>query len=249
MNCQKYKNAIEKYVDGTIGDDLLAELETHAETCESCREELGRCVLMQDVIKEALSSRTTAEQAGQTLAARLPGEPTRTAGLSAGKPVFSFGRQAAVAASIVLAIGLFLGFTLGRAGTGKRTEPPPATGVPLAAEVPIQVSDIEGIVLVGHKGSDLWHGLTSESKVYLGDTFHSTAKSACVLRLGVNSTLELDQNSMLVLTSHNGTTEFNLEYGELTADLESPHGPFFISTPHGRVEALGTEFTVKVTDE
>ena len=42
--------AVEKYIDGTIGGDLLAQLKTHAETCESCREELGRCALMQDVL-------------------------------------------------------------------------------------------------------------------------------------------------------------------------------------------------------
>jgi ferric-dicitrate binding protein FerR (iron transport regulator) len=251
MKCQRYTTAVEKYIDGTIGDDLLAELESHAETCESCREELGRCALMQDVIKEALSSCTSAEKAGQTLAARIPAESARTAGLSGGEPVFSFGRQAAVAASIVLAIGLFLGFALGRAGTGRRIEPPIAPGVPLAAEVPIQVAKLEGTVLVKHEGSDLWHGLTSESKVRLGDTFHSTAKSTCVLELDPNSTLELDQNSMLVLESYDYSrkSEFNLEYGELTADLASPHGLFYISTPHGRLEALGTEFTVKVTDE
>jgi len=243
MNCDRYKNAIEKYIDGTIDDDLLAELENHAETCESCREELGRCALMQDVIKEALSSCTTAEQAGQTLAARLPAESTRIVGLSGGEPVFSFGRQAAVAASIVLAVGLFLGFALGRAGTGKRVE------LPTARVVPMKVADLKGIVLVKHEGSDLWHGLTTESKVCLGDTFHSTAKSTCVLELDPNSTLELDQNSMLVLKVYNGKTEFYLEHGELAADLASPHGPFFISTPHGRLEALGTEFSVTVTDE
>lgn len=243
MNCERYKRAIQKCIDGTIGGDLLAELEGHAETCESCREELGRLALVRDVLKEALSSGTTAERAGQTLADKLAAEPSGPAGFSGNKAVLSFGRQAAVAASIVLAIGLFLGFALGRAGTGERVKSP------IAAEVPIQVTDIEGAVLVKHAGSDLWHGLTPESKVYLGDTFHSTAKSTCVLELDPSSTLELDQNSMLVLKSYNGLTEFNLEHGKLAADLASPHGRFFISTPHGRVEALGTEFTVAVTDE
>ncbi|HUT46836.1 MAG TPA: FecR domain-containing protein [Sedimentisphaerales bacterium] len=53
----------------------------------------------------------------------------------------------------------------------------------------------------------------------------------------------------LVLKLYNDETQFFLEHGECTASLESPHGPFFISTPNGRVEALGTEFTVTVTDE
>jgi ferric-dicitrate binding protein FerR (iron transport regulator) len=67
-----------------------------------------------------------------------------------------------------------------------------------------------------------------------------------VLRLGEKSTIRLGQNSMLALTSYNGKTQFFLEHGECTASLESPHRPFFIRTPHGRVEALGTEFTVSV---
>ena len=51
---------------------------------------------------------------------------------------------------------------------------------------------------------------------------------------------------MLVLKSYNGQTQFFLQHGECTAALESPHGRFFIETPHVRVEALGTEFTVTV---
>jgi ferric-dicitrate binding protein FerR (iron transport regulator) len=51
------------------------------------------------------------------------------------------------------------------------------------------------------------------------------------------------------LVSYGDNTEFSLEHGECTASLQSPHVPFFVRTPHGRVEALGTEFTVTVTDE
>jgi ferric-dicitrate binding protein FerR (iron transport regulator) len=66
------------------------------------------------------------------------------------------------------------------------------------------------------------------------------------LEVAKDSTLELNQNSMLVLKSYNGGTKFHLEHGKLAAALKSPHPPFFVSTPHGQVEALGTEFTVNV---
>jgi ferric-dicitrate binding protein FerR (iron transport regulator) len=88
--------------------------------------------------------------------------------------------------------------------------------------------------------------LFSGSDIYRGDTFHSAPKSALVLEVGNKSTLELNQNSMLVLRLHNGGTRFHLEHGKLAAALQSPHPPFFVSTPHGQVEALGTEFTVNV---
>jgi hypothetical protein len=243
MSCEKYKSVIEEYLDGTVSAEKLAEFENHMQGCESCRGQFNRCVLMKDVIKDAFSARTPAEQAGASLLAKLSAGPAVPFNPVGNSPALSLGRQAAVAAGIVLGIGLFLGFVLGRAGTGRAVVAPPT------AQVPIRVDDLEGTVLVKHKGGDTWRALKVGSNVHLGDTFHSAAKSTCVLRLDAQSTLELNQNSMLVLNVYNGSTEFHLEHGELAAELVSPHPPFFISTPHGRVEALGTEFTVRVTDE
>jgi len=241
MTCEKYKNSILTYIDGTISDGQLAELKMHTETCESCREEFERCVLLQDVVRQAFSSQTAAEQASSLVLTNLSEEQNRRPEpVRFGTALFA-GRRAAVAAGFLLAIGLLLGFAIGRAGKSVWT--------PLTAQVPISVGKIDGTVLVRHEGSDVWQALEAGSNIYLGDTFHSTARSAFVLKLDDVSTLELNQNSMLVLKLYNGETQFFLEHGECTASLESPHGPFFIGTPHGRVEALGTEFTVTVTDE
>jgi len=118
------------------------------------------------------------------------------------------------------------------------------------------VSDLQGTVLVRHAGLDVWDKLELGSIIRLGDKFHSTAKSGFALKLDAKSEVVLNQNSMLVLKTYkerngvpenqDGRTQFYLEHGECTAALESPHGPFFIDTPHGSVEALGTEFTVTV---
>ena len=146
----------------------------------------------------------------------------------------------AVAAGVLLAVGCLAGFALGRAGFAREAKEPALTRVPL------HVTELHGTVLVRHQGYDMWHALERGSDVCLGDTFHSTAKSGFVLQLAKDSTIEVDQNSMLALTSYNGQTQFFLEHGECTASLESPHGRFFIDTPNGRAEALGTEFTVTV---
>jgi len=237
MSCEKYKNLIEKYLDGIIADSELTELKAHTETCLSCRDEFNRCALLQDVVKDALSSRTPADEAAASLVAGLSAEVHQRPG-----PFFA-GRRAAIAAGTILAVGSLLGFVFGRASIGE----PPTT--PQAAQVPIRVGELEGTVLVRHEGSNLWQALEVGSKIHLGDTFHSAAKSACRLEFEDKSSLELDQNSMLVLKSYDGGSEFYLSHGKLDTALESPHPPFFISTPHGRVEALGTEFTVTVTDE
>ncbi|MFC1634489.1 FecR domain-containing protein [Planctomycetota bacterium] len=240
MNCEEFKNLIEKYLDGMITDGEWSELQKHTEVCSSCRAELDRGTFMEDAVKQAFSSQTSAEDAGASLVARVSAEPDRLPPAHRIVVLFT-GMRAAVAAGILLAAGMFLGFVLDRSG-----EPPAA---PLRAEVSINVGDIEGTVLVRHEGSDVWQTLKAGSKVHLGDTFHSATKSACVLKLDDQSTLGLNQNSMLILETYNGETQFRLEHGELDAALESPHPPFFISTPHGRVEALGTEFTVTVIDE
>ena len=54
------------------------------------------------------------------------------------------------------------------------------------------------------------------------------------------------QNSSLNLMQYNGQTEFGIAYGTVKSSLDGPHEPFFISTPQGRLEALGTEFIVRV---
>jgi hypothetical protein len=243
MNCEKYKNIIEQLIDGTISDRQLAELKTHITECESCRDQFDRCLMLQKSIKQAFSTPMAAEQAGASVVAKLAAKSNYRLQSATFITTLSIGRQAAVAAVIILAVGLFLGFVLGRAGTGK------PTAAPLAAQVSISIGDLEGTVLVRHKGSDVWQTLQAGSNVYLDDTFHSTARSACVLKLDDKSKLELNQNSILILKLYNGETQFFLEHGECTASLESPHGPFFISTPNGRMEAVGTEFTVKVTEE
>lgn len=239
-NCEAFKNLIEKYLDGMIAEDEFSELQKHAETCSSCRAEFDRSTFMEDAIKQAFSPETSAEEAGASLVAKLPTESDSKPLLH--RPVVLFaGMRTAVAAGILLVTGMFLGFAL------EKNDEPPATS--LKVEVPISVGSIEGTVLVRHEGTNVWRPLDANSKVHLGDTFHSAAKSSCVLKLDDQSTLDLSQNSMLVLETFNGETQFRLEHGELDASLESPHPPFYISTPNGRVEALGTEFTVTVIDE
>jgi hypothetical protein len=232
-DCHKYKDLIEKVLDGDISDGELSELKAHTTTCPSCREELGGFNLMRSVVTEAFSSSKDAKDAGKQVLHRLSLHPLPP---SRGPD----GRWKSIAASILVAAGLALGFALGwasRAGPG---------GLTLAAQVPVTVMDLTGTVLVRHAGLDTWQLLRADSTIHLGDTFHSTGGSGFVLGLDKESTIEVSQNSMLMLNSYDKQTQFFLAHGECTADLESPHGPFFIETPHGRVEALGTEFTVTV---
>jgi len=232
MNCEKYTELIEKYLNAEINDIELEQLKEHIGQCESCRKKYEQLGKLEEIVKESFTSATTAEQASETILSKLPANRPVSA------RIISFNKWSAIAASILVGTGLLSGFFLGRFDTDRQA--------PKAAKVPMKVTRIEGTVLVKHEGSELWYPMQSSSDIYLGDTFHSASNSALVLELENQSTLELNQNSMLVLKLYNGETQFYLEYGKLAAALESPHPPFFVSTPHGRVEALGTEFTVNV---
>ena len=234
MNCEKYIKLIEKYLNADIEDAELNELKEHTQQCASCLNKFEQIGMLEGIMKSAFSSTTSAEQASDSIMSKLP----------VARPVpaltLQFGARMAIAASIILGAGFILGFVFAGFDSIERIK------TPTAAKVPMKVVSLEGTVLVKHQDSELWHPLDGDSNIYLGDTFHSMAKAAFVLEMEDKSTLELNQNSMLVLKLYNGGTQFHLEHGKLAAALESPHPPFFVSTPHGQVEALGTEFTVTV---
>jgi len=233
-DCRRYQDLIEEYLDGTIGEGRLEELKAHVAACKTCAEEFRRCTMMQEVVADALQSQVTAHDAAQAIVERLPNRMNvrpRRGG------VWVIRVRLAVAAVVLLAVGLIGGFVAGRRG-------PAGTALTVT---PMQVAGLDGTVLVRHEGSDTWQTLRNDSAVCLGDTFHCARGADLTLRLkDGKSTLELSENSMLALKAYDGETRFFLEHGHCRASLESPHGPFFIETPHGRAEALGTEFTVTV---
>ena len=233
MECEKYNNLIEKYLDGIIGDNELADLKSHSKKCSICRNEFERFQQLQTVIAEGMSTRTNAKEAREIILSKLADgkHKSPSTGLFTG--------WKAIAASILIVVGLSLSFYMGRVTSTKTT-------VPLTAKTSLHIASLEGIVLVKHDGVSNWEKLEPQSDIYVGDTFHCVAKSAFNMESQDKSTIKLNQNSMLTLKEFNGETQFYLEHGELSADLNSPHPPFVVSTPNGRVEALGTVFTVSV---
>lgn len=234
ISCDNATELIEKILDGTIDANERAVLDAHTQTCPACQDELKRLELTEEVIGDALAPQTEAAQAKAQIMARLS-ERTGTS-----VRVSRHWTRTAIAAAFMLVAGLALGFVLGREG---QNQPPEAATL---QEVPVRIGHLEGMVLVKHDNSDVWQPVQTGTVVYLSDTFHSTPKSEFVLELPNNSAIAVNPNSMLVLSEYGNETEFSLEQGECTANLQSPHGPFFVRTPHGRVEALGTEFTVTV---
>jgi len=240
MSCRDYQTLIEKVRDGQTDETELAALEAHAAACPACREALDALESLRGLVTKALRAETPTAEARDAILSELPDRPTSASDRNAaGRPQILRWRMP-VAACVLLALGMLLGYGIGQ------DAPPASSAGDRGAPVPIQVADVDGTVLVKHRGSSVWEELTGTSKLYLGDVYHASAGSAMTLSLGDDAKVRLDANGTLSLQSYGDRVELDLDYGKMTAALNGPHPPFFVVTPQGRIEALGTEFAVSV---
>ncbi|MEN6493062.1 MAG: FecR domain-containing protein [Thermoguttaceae bacterium] len=148
--------------------------------------------------------------------------------------------QAVAASVLVLLVASIGGFVLRSPQIDERDL---AEGTPAA----IRIDQVQGTVLVKHESGSKWEEIHADrSRLYVGDTLLCSKDASLTLQLADNSRVVLTSNSRLALAHENGGLELALAHGTMTADLTSPHPPFVIDTPQGRVHALGTTFTVTV---
>ena len=231
MNHCPYQTYIDRYLENTLTHSEQQALQDHLSTCPVCTQAWTQMNCLEEVVKDAIVPGTNVQQAATRVMDRLAEHPV---------PTYHFPGRGLPWSGLaaMLLVGVVLGMIL----------PVYCHKVTMSKPVPIQVAEVMGTVLVKHQGSRAWQVLRPESPVYLGDRFCSTASSEFVLALKQPNKIEVAQNSMLTLESFDREIQFYLEHGQCTPVLNGPHGPFFIRTPNGRMEALGTEFTVKVTE-
>jgi len=158
-------------------------------------------------------------------------------GAAVAEPRAGFGRltvYSLAAAGIVVGVALVLLIQAGQ------------RWMRLSPAVPIRISAIRGEVLVKHAGSATWEEMGASSQLRLGDQLWSGSASGINLELKDSSLIALNAGSVLSLTQYNGRVEFELTHGTMRAVLRDGHPPFFVHTPQGLLESLGTEFTVSV---
>jgi ferric-dicitrate binding protein FerR (iron transport regulator) len=231
MTCEAYKTTFKRYTEGILAQQALEDLQQHIRTCSKCRAEQREFSHMREILKDSLNPANTGKEKISQAITNLEIQPQKSVrSRMALAPFLRYG----AAAAIFLVIGLFI---------GSQQSPEPISGQkPLA----IAVSQLHGDVLVRHTWENGWKKMTPEESIYEGDAFLSLHQASLVLLLGKNNTVSLNENSSMNLLEYNGQTEFGITYGTVKAKLAGPHEPFFISTPQGRFEALGTEFIVRV---
>jgi hypothetical protein len=233
MNCKQFQPIFDAMIDGTMTAQQKRQLETHIESCADCRQAYQTHCTMETVIGECFTLPGPSGEITQSILNRIANVKPTASSVS----IWARGSFTKIAAGILLLAALGLAFAAGRYA--------PVASID-AAPTAYSVQSVEGTVLVRHPGTKTWLPLATDSTMYVGDELVSAPKAKATFAVGNNSTITLSENSMLILKTVGETTELYLATGCLDAALESPHGPFFVTTPHGRAEALGTEFTVHV---
>jgi ferric-dicitrate binding protein FerR (iron transport regulator) len=231
MTCKNYQPIFDRYMEGILPPTELEDLREHMKTCPACRAAFQEFSHMQTLVQDSLKAPASGrEKIAKVIADTEIGPPMQH---SSRTPLSRFWGYSA-AAAVFLVIGLFVG--------SRYASRPVSPQKPLA----ISISNLQGDVLIRHPWEDGWKKLTAEESVYKGDAFVSLHQASIVLVLDENNTVTLNENSALDLLEYNGQAEFKIPYGTVKATLKGPHEPFFISTPQGRFQALGTEFIVRV---
>ena len=242
-DCPNTQDNLNRHLEGALTAKEEQALRDHLTGCPACAAAFKQMDLLEEVVRDAVMPETDIQSAADRVTQRLAQQQaTPTQGFVT-RPIRLGRIQQYVAAAALLMFGVGLGIIC-----QSYWQKP---GVHPLTPVDLQVAEVKGIVLVKRHDAQVWQVLDTGSPVYLGDTFHTTATSDLILSLDKTNRIEVAENSMLVLESHalnDPNTQFYLEHGECTPVLNGPHGPFFIRTPNGRLEALGTEFTVKVTE-
>lgn len=235
MDCKESQELLKRYIEGDLGSLEMDRVEDHARSCERCRAEFEAARRMAATVEDAMAPRLSAATARANVTASLGAVPSavplpvRLSGAPRRRIV------AAVAAGALVVIGFFLGRTSYMGVTTPKGEP-----------LPLGVESLEGTVLVRRAEGTVWMHLEADTPLYLGDTIQTLPRGRVVVSLSPDSDIELGPGSTLVLKSFNGETELFLDYGSMTAALEGPHAPFYVTTPDGRIRALGTVFRVSV---
>jgi len=235
MNCQESHDLIRVYIENGLSAKQQAQLETHLETCQDCREAFRDLQVLPEDVCQALRPLTSAPQARQTIMAaihRLAETPAER------RPAHRWRWPSAAAAVLVLGLGL------GYFAHGWMSI---ASAPPTGARTTIQIADLHGLVLIRHAGQEQWSQCaTRKAQLFVGDELLTGHGATLALVLEDDSRVLLESNGGLTLTRQNGGTVLSLAYGALTAELQTSHSPFYVDTPQGRVHALGTTFTVTV---
>jgi len=147
--CERYLNAIQELVDGTLGPIRRAELELHLESCDECRA-LAEDLQAIAAAAQSLEPLTPPDRVWQQVAGRL-----RAEGRVSGTGPTAVRRHSvailALAAALVLVVGSSLYFLKRQAPVTPTpspvaSAPAPATPQPApgnaAAPAPVQASDI-----------------------------------------------------------------------------------------------------------
>jgi anti-sigma factor RsiW len=116
MDCRAATDMVHRYIDGEVEAGIAAEIDGHVDSCPACRPLYERHRLLQRSIRRSATRYTAPADLAQRIGAAVEATP------AASVPQPSRWRAMAMAASIVLAMGLSSGVTWIAATSGRAPE-------------------------------------------------------------------------------------------------------------------------------
>lgn len=116
MECRAATDLVHRYVDGEVGAEMAAEIDNHVDSCPSCRPVYERHRSLQRLIRRNATRHAAPPELAERITAALDRTP------AAASPQPSRWRAMAMAASIVLAMGLSSSVTWFAATGGRGPE-------------------------------------------------------------------------------------------------------------------------------
>ena len=220
---------------------------------------------MPDAATAALPAAATAALPGAATAATAGTAPKATSGamidqLAARRPVLPAPKPVRRASSRVwLAVGASAAIAAGATGlvlsrsarsTGPAGEPAPiAQGSrPIGTLTKLERAAADGADGVTIRIGDTWQPLRKDAAIPAGAELRTDDRTRAAIELGDGTRLVLDHGTQLAFRAGDAR-QLRLTAGRLAADVTHVEGrPAAITTPTGRIDVVGTRFSVTATD-
>ncbi len=223
---------ISAYCHGELSSDESRQFAEHIISCVKCRTKFEE-IKLGIKLAEQLPRLTAPDSLWQELESALGRETETPAGVVSVKPWSSKRVQMAVAAAVVvvLGIGLVWLYQSGPSGSG----PTKASWL---------VTRLNGAPRIGSES------ISSRGRLSIGEWLETDERSRAQIAVGTIGNVDIDENTRVRLLETE-PTEHRLELarGKMSARIWAPPRLFFVDTPSAVAADLGCAYTLEVDDK
>ncbi len=221
---------ISAYCHGELSSEDSRQFAEHIISCVKCRTKFEE-IKLGIKLAEQLPQLSAPDSLWQEIESALARQPRQTEAPVSLKPVSSWRAQLAVAAMVVVVLGIgFVWFYKNRGGPTKTSS--------------WLVTRLDGTPRIGAEG------ISSRGSLSIGEWLETDGSSRAQIAVGTIGNVDIDENTRVRLLETE-PTEHRLELvrGKMSARIWAPPRLFFVDTPSAVAADLGCAYTLEVDDK